>query len=63
MAAIQTRKEGRPVDIDPAWHTFDFETPGYYDYHYEDVYEDTPEAKEAKEKAAKEKVETEGNAV
>ncbi|HQL94874.1 MAG TPA: Gfo/Idh/MocA family oxidoreductase [Candidatus Hydrogenedentes bacterium] len=32
IAAIQSRTEGRPVTIDPAWHTFDFEVPSFYDH-------------------------------
>lgn len=27
IAAVQSAKERRPVDIDPAWYKFDFETP------------------------------------
>ncbi|HRZ82241.1 MAG TPA: hypothetical protein P5069_07235, partial [Candidatus Hydrogenedentes bacterium] len=32
IAAIQSRTEGRPVTIDPAWYAFDFEVPSFYDH-------------------------------
>ena len=32
IAAIQSRKEGKMIDFDPAWTTFDFETPSFYEY-------------------------------
>ncbi len=35
IAAIQSREEGRTVEIDPAWYTFDFEVPSFYDYAFE----------------------------
>ena len=35
IAAIQSREEGRTVEIDPAWYTFDFEVPSFYDYEFE----------------------------
>lgn len=47
MAAIESRKTGKPVDIDPAWYTFDFEVPSFYDYEYTDEnYEKKPETAE-----------------
>lgn len=35
IAAIQSLKEKRTVDIDPAWYTFDFEVPGFSDFAYD----------------------------
>ena len=32
LAALQSRKEGRKIEIDPAWTNFDFETPSFYEY-------------------------------
>lgn len=32
IAAVQSRNEGKVVEIDPSWYTFDFETPSFYDY-------------------------------
>ncbi len=32
LAALRSREEGRKIDIDPAWYTFDFETPSFHDY-------------------------------
>ncbi len=32
IAAMQSRDSGGPVDIDPAWYTFDFEVPSFYEY-------------------------------
>ncbi len=32
IAARMSRDSGGPVDIDPAWHTFDFEVPSFHDY-------------------------------
>ena len=32
IAAVQSRNEGRIVEIDPAVHTFDFPVPSFYDY-------------------------------
>ncbi len=32
IAAMKSRDEGKPVEIDPAWYTFDFEVPSFYDY-------------------------------
>lgn len=32
IAAIKSRREGGVVEIDPAWYTFDFEVPSFYDY-------------------------------
>ena len=34
IAAQQSRAEGKTVEIDPAWYTFDFEVPSFYDYEY-----------------------------
>jgi predicted dehydrogenase len=42
IAAIQSVESGKPVDIDPAWYTFDFAVPSFHDFHWEDVYEDLP---------------------
>ncbi len=42
IAAIQSREEGRTVEIDPAWYSFDFEVPSFHDYDYE--YEEDWEA-------------------
>ena len=32
IAAVQSKKEQKVVEIDPAWIKFDFETPSFYDY-------------------------------
>ena len=32
LSAIESRKTGKPVEIDPAWYTFDFEVPSFYMY-------------------------------
>jgi len=32
IAAVQSRDEDRVVKIDPAWYTFDFPVPSFYDY-------------------------------
>jgi len=32
ISAVQSKKEGKVVEIDPAWIQFDFETPSFYDY-------------------------------
>ena len=32
LAAMQAAREGRVVQIDPAWYAFDFETPSFHDY-------------------------------
>jgi|GEM_PF-101669 len=32
IAAMKSRHEGKPVEIDPAWYTFDFEVPSFYEY-------------------------------
>lgn len=32
IAAIKSRTEGKMIDFDPAWTTFDFETPVHYEY-------------------------------
>ena len=32
IAAVQSRNEGQVVEIDPAWYSFDFATPSFYDY-------------------------------
>jgi predicted dehydrogenase len=32
LAAMQAAREQRVVQIDPAWYSFDFETPSFYDY-------------------------------
>lgn len=32
IAAMQSREEGRTVEIDPEWYTFDFEVPSFHDY-------------------------------
>jgi predicted dehydrogenase len=36
LAAIQSRTEGRIVEIDPEWYAFNFETPSFYDWAWED---------------------------
>lgn len=35
IAAIQSHTEGKTVDIDPAWYTFDFETPPFSDFEFD----------------------------
>ncbi len=32
IAAMQSREKGGVVEIDPAWHAFDFEVPSFYGY-------------------------------
>jgi predicted dehydrogenase len=32
IAALESRKTGRTVEIDPAWYTFDFEVPSFFGY-------------------------------
>ena len=32
LAAIESKKSGKVVEIDPAWYTFDFEVPSFYAY-------------------------------
>lgn len=48
IAAIQSHTEGKTVEIDPAWYTFDFETPSFsefeFDYTKYSCKEETPAA-------------------
>lgn len=40
ISALKSSQEGKPVDIDPAWYTFDFEVPSFHEYEYnQDSYE------------------------
>lgn len=49
ISALQSAKEGKPIDIDPAWYTFDFEVPSFYEHHYENKdYEKLPEGETQK---------------
>ncbi len=32
IAALESRKTGRTVEIDPAWYSFDFEVPSFFGY-------------------------------
>jgi predicted dehydrogenase len=32
IAALESRKSGKTVEIDPAWYTFDFEVPSFFGY-------------------------------
>lgn len=58
LAAIDSMKEGRTIEIDPAWYTFDFEVPSAVEYEFDiskynckEMDEPKPEEKKAEEKA------------
>lgn len=35
IAAMESRRSGKVVEIDPAWYNLDFETPSFYDWHWD----------------------------
>lgn len=53
LAGMQALREGREVEIDPAWHTFDFDTPDPYAFDY---YEEPEAVKEEREQELEERL-------
>ena len=61
IAAIDSLKQGKTIDIDPAWYTFDFEVPTFYEYEFDhskydckEEPKEEPKAEEKKEEPKKE---------
>ena len=60
IAAIESLKQGKTIDVDPAWYTFDFEVPSFTEFEFDHSKYDCKEEPAAAAPAEEKKEEKKG---